>query len=49
MTLLPAVQVQAGVVKKFASHFHKYTFLFLGIMIIRPMLISNFQPNFIFF
>ena len=39
---LPAAQVKAGVVKKFASHFHSYTFLFLGIIIIRPMLISKF-------
>ena len=34
MTLLPAVQVQAVILNKLASLFHKYTFLYLGILIL---------------
>ena len=49
MTLLRAVQVQAGVVKKFERIFRSYTFLFLGILFIQPTPNSNFQPNFLSF
>ena len=48
MTLLPAIQVQVGVVKKFVLLFHLYTFIFLEVWIIRPMLNSNFSTKFYF-
>ena len=46
MTLLHAIKVQAGVVKKFAQCFHQYKFLFLRILFIWSMLNSNFSTNF---
>ena len=48
-TLLRAVQVKAGVVKKFAKLFHWYIFLLLWILFIQPMLNSNFSTKLIFF
>ena len=39
---------QAGVVKKFSYLFPQYTFLFLRILFIRPMLSSNFSTKFSF-
>ena len=46
MTLPCTIRVQAGIVKKFADLFHSYTFLFLRVLFMRPLLNFSFSTKF---